>query len=205
MNLDKEINKLIKNVQEKYKVNGEIEKNYSDKIVRGHKCSMSTIIENEVTKFLCNILDDKYKYYIDFTINKRRPDLLIVNANTNQCELIVEIKANMGYCRTFDKSMVDNFVNERKIFKNSVKIKQNDENDNDIFIPISGNKDVKMMLVSFTKNNASQNKHDKIKNKLNKKDIGYYKLFDNWYNGLVESEIRNFVYDLEHVYGLKLK
>ena len=154
-------------------------KNYSDKIVRGHKCPMSTIIENEVTKFLCDILDDKYKYYIDFTVNKRRPDLLIVNTNTNECELIVEIKANMGFCRTFDKSMVDSFVNERKIFINNVKIKQKDENNCDIFIPISGNKNVKMILVSFTKHNTSLNKHEKIKKNLNNKEIGFYKLFDN--------------------------
>jgi len=201
--MEKAIEKLIKKLRENYDNNGIIDRKYDNKIIRGHKVAMSSIIENELAIFLSEILDEKYQFLIDWTVNNRRPDLLIINTENNKCELIIEIKSNMGYCRKLSQSQLNDLVNEREMFKNSITIKSKESN-KDNPQSISGNKNIKLIFVSSTSDNSSEENHITNKKELKKYNIEYFCLFEGWYDNLKQKEIQDFIESIKK-YGLKFK
>ena len=72
------------------------------RIVRGHLRSISTDIEDGIALFVSHVLPEGYKLLLDPSIHvdgvNNRPDLLVVD-ESNAVKAMIEIKANMGWCR----------------------------------------------------------------------------------------------------------
>ena len=98
MNTDKNLNELNSNIKEIFLKTKE---SLKSNIIRGQSRSISSDIEDELSMFISNVLSNKYIFYINSYIrieNKGyRPDLLIID--NNKVIAMIEIKANMGYCR----------------------------------------------------------------------------------------------------------
>ena len=160
----------------------------SNNIFRGHIPSVSSIIENEIALFLREELNKKYKYYIDYGIQKHRPDLLVVDEN-NTIKYIIEIKSNIGYCREIKGDYLKKLKEERELFRKNEIInisyttkdgKKATKNE----VEVKGNPDVKMFFIILTSDNASLKYHENNIKNLKKENIGYYVLFKNWYGDL---------------------
>ena len=190
--MEKYINELKINIERQYDkllLQEDIKKNC---IIRGHVPTVSCMVENEITNFLSDLIKKDYIFYIDCTVNKKRPDLLVVNKETNKCELIIEIKSNMGYCRKINDA--SKFIKELEYFKKNDKIKvtyyeYTGGNKESKYQIISKNDDVKMIFLVLTSDNCNEENHIYNRIILNKNDIQYFTLFSGWYNDLKINEV----------------
>lgn len=99
MKIEDAINELVSYMKKVYEqINNKVGQN----IYRGHLRSISTDIEDGIALFLSKILPEGYKLFLDSSIHvdgvNFRPDVLVVN-DKNECYAMIEIKANMGWCR----------------------------------------------------------------------------------------------------------
>lgn len=161
-------------------------------IYRGHSRSISTDIEDAIAIFISDILpEDEYKILSDPSIyinhKNHRPDLLVINKN-NEVTLLIEIKANMGWCRDASNVLNDMIKND-SIFKREIQLKCEFSKKEAITVLY---KNPKLLLVALTDGNCSKEKH--LKNKDYAKSINIYQfnLFSGWYGNLSNNEISDF-------------
>ena len=132
-------------------------------IYRGHSRSISTDIEDAIAIFISDILhEDKYKILSDPSIyinhKKHRPDILVVDKN-NEVILLIEIKAQMGYCRDASPVLND-MIKNNDMFKKEIQLECEFSKKEAITVLY---KNPKLLLVALTDGNCSKEKH--IKNK----------------------------------------
>ena len=161
-------------------------------IYRGHSRSISTDIEDAIAIFISDILhEDKYKILSDPSIyinhKKHRPDILVVDKN-NEVILLIEIKAQMGYCRDASPVLND-MIKNNDMFKKEIQLECEFSKKEAITVLY---KNPKLLLVALTDGNCSKEKH--IKNKDYAKSINIYQfnLFSGWYDNLSNCEISDF-------------
>ena len=161
-------------------------------IYRGHSRSISTDIEDAIAIFISDILhEDKYKILSDPSIyinhKKHRPDILVVDKN-NEVILLIEIKAQMGYCRDASPVLND-MIKNNDMLKKEIQLECEFSKKEAITVLY---KNPKLLLVALTDGNCSKEKH--IKNKDYAKSINIYQfnLFSGWYDNLSNCEISDF-------------
>ena len=189
-----EVNELRKSIKTKYEQIAIVD-GLNSQIIRGHIPAISFIVENEITLFLNKIMKKGYLFFIDCTIGEHRPDLIIVNEKTNQCELIIEIKSNMGYCRNI-KTQIKKYLEQIEWLENNCKIIYYQYIDGDrkkYEKHIEKSRNIKMILISLTSHNCSNENHNINKKELENVEIKYFNLFDGWYNDLKENEINQLI------------
>lgn len=170
----------------------ETNKQLRPNIFRGHCRSICTDIEDALAIFLSEIISkNDYKIFSDpsIYINRKnhRPDLLVVNQN-NEVVFMIEIKANMCWCRDA-KNVLDGMVDNDCIFKKQVNLKcefSKGTTQNVIY------KNPKLLLVSLTNWNCSETRHAINKNYATSVNINQYNLFSGWYDNLTNCEIDDF-------------
>lgn len=188
------IDSLKQHIAKKYIQNT---KKIKTNIYRGNSRSLSSDVEEEIAIFCKTIMPKKYKYYIDVSIHEggknHKPDLLIVNTN-GEVVAMIEIKANMGYCRNAG-AVIDKLHNNDKVFKekNELLFKIHDGNKANVKY---GN-NVKLFLIALTRENCDKNSHKKNRLNASKASIKYFTLFDGWYDNLSNNEIINFANELQ--------
>lgn len=181
--LKKNINQIYNGTKEKLKPN----------IYRGHSRTISTDIEDETTLFIANVLPDSYKFLIDASINidgkNNRPDLLVVD-DKNHVKFMIELKANMGYCRNATHVINEMIDNHHKFSKVSIlTCKFSDEEVQTVIYDYN----VQLFLLSFTDGNCSLENHINNKQYADQQGIYHYNLFSGWYGELRDKEIHEFV------------
>ncbi|PKK98662.1 MAG: hypothetical protein CVV57_05615 [Tenericutes bacterium HGW-Tenericutes-2] len=189
MELSDAIEKLKKHISNIYLSTGN---KIGDNIYRGHLRTISTDIEDGIAIFISDILPGEYKIFLDSSIHiggkKNRPDLLVVDSNNN-VKAMVEIKANMGWCRNASM-VIDDIILSDIMFKThkNLTCEFSREENQKIFY----GENVKLFLVAFTDNNSSLKNH--VANKLyaSKFDVFQFNLFTGWYDSLSNCEIEEF-------------
>lgn len=175
----------IKNIYNKTR------ENIGNNIFRGHSRSISTDIEDKLALFITN-LQPEVKVFLDpsIYINKKthRPDLFIVNTK-NEVIAMIEIKANMGWCRNA-AGVIDKILSNDKLFNQTGRL-DCEFSDNSKY-SVSYSKNVKLFLISLTKGNCSDKNHEQNKEYSIQNNVFLFNLFDGWYNSLVNYEIENF-------------
>lgn len=213
MNIVEEVESLKKNIKDIYIKRGTIGGIDKNKIYIGRKPSISSEVEEQITLFLSRILSDKYTFYIDCYMYKRRPDVLVVDKDTNKCVLILEIKSCMGYYRELSNEEINSCVDLVNIFKNKdieafSRYDTADSNmeyvEGKLANPIRKNNNVKFMFVVLSRASCSEVAHLSNKNRLEKHNLYYYGLFDDWYDNLQDKEIYDFIDNLKFI-GLEFR
>ena len=170
-------------------------KKISNQIYRGHLRSISTDIEDGIALFVSKLLP-KHKILLDTSIkveNKtHRPDIIVVNEK-DEVVAAIEIKANMGWCRDASK-VVDHIIDCDNIFKHTKTLTCTLSNQASHTVSYPSN--VKQFLIALTQGNCSHNKHTENKKYAISKNVGYFNLFDGWYNNLIDLEIETFIKEL---------
>lgn len=186
------IDKLKSNISEIYKTTN---KKLANNIYKGHLCTMSSDVEDQIAIFLSKILPDGYKFFIDpqISVNKKnhRPDLLIINRN-NDVVAMIEIKAQMGYCRNANW-VIDKIIEYDEEFKDlklNCNLKVEEEPYNYQIVNYGNN--VKLFLISFSDWNCSAENHKNNKEYAKYRNVFYYTLFSGWYNCLENIDIEDF-------------
>lgn len=165
-------------------------------IVRGHLRSISTDIEDEIALFVSHVLPEGYKLLLDPSIHvdgvNNRPDLLVVD-ESNAVKAMIEIKANMGWCRNAS-GVLDDIVSNDAIFKSQGRLSC--EFSKEETIEVFYGEGVKLFLVALTDSNCTEKKH--IANKAYADSVGVhqYNLFSGWYGGLTPLEVETFAAEL---------
>lgn len=112
--LKKKIIKLRNELESFYKEKSKID--FNSNVIRGHVWPISYEFEDKFTNILSEIFkDNDYMFYTDFSLEKRRPDILITKKN--QVVALIELKANLGWCRDWNKKdnkrSIKNEINEK--------------------------------------------------------------------------------------------
>ncbi len=200
----KEIEELKTYIKNKYEETRQVvEGNKGSEIYRGHSRSLSTDIEDAIAIFISKLLPS-CKVFIDPSISiggkKHRPDILIIDKN-NETIGMIEVKSNMGWCRNAS-DVIANIKQNNIDFSDNTPLRcefseknNEDMNKEEPKIVKYGN-DVKLFLVSFTKDNCSDKKHDNNKDKAIKANVSYFTLFSGWYGSLVDCDIYKFAEEL---------
>jgi hypothetical protein len=188
--INKEVESLKLSIKNIY---SQTKQNLRSNIYRGHSRSISSDIEDQITVFISNILPKNFKFLLDSSLNidgkNNRPDLIVVDEDNN-VKFLIELKANMGYCRNATKVIDDIRDNHEKFSKKgSLICKFSDGNQ----IIINYNEEVKLFLISFTDNNCSSKKHVLNKNYADQKGVHHFNLFSGWYGDLTDKEVDSFV------------
>lgn len=165
-------------------------------IVRGHLRSISTDIEDGIALFVSHVLPEGYKLLLDPSIHvdgvNNRPDLLVVD-ESNAVKAMIEIKANMGWCRNAS-GVLDDIVSNDAKFKSQGRLSC--EFSKEETIEVFYEEGVKLFLVALTDSNCTEKKH--IANKAYADSVGVhqYNLFSGWYGGLTPLEVETFAAEL---------
>jgi hypothetical protein len=192
-----ELNKAIESLKSDIlSIYSQTKNSLKPNIYRGHSRSISADIEDCVTVFISNILPSEYKFFIDASVRlngrSKRPDLLIVDQN-NKVYAMVEIKANMGYCREASNEInkiIDNHNSSIELSNLVCKFSDRDEEE------VEYSKDVKLFLISLTDSNNSSRNHSNNKIYATSKSVHHYNLFSGWYDSLTNNEIMDFVHEI---------
>ena len=191
MDLSKE---LIEYIEEAYKSTA---KQLARNIFRGHLRSISSDIEDGIAIFISKALPQDYKLFLDPTINIdnriNRPDLLVVDSHDNVAAMI-EIKANMGWCRDAMPT-IDNIIKKDTLFRSTKKLIC--EFSNKKIVEVSYEKGVKLYLISLTDKNCSGKRHEQNKQYALNNNVHYYNLFTEWYDSLQVKDAEVFLSDLK--------
>lgn len=198
-------NDAIKNLKEgiinKYETeNTKLQKMEKQGIFRGHRTTMSTEIEDNIALLIKNILPNNYQIFIDpsITINKKnyRPDIIIIDNNTLQVKAMLEIKANMGYCRDAKKEL-EQLKNKHKVFydcKNlNLKYSISKPSEKEIIY----SKKTKCFFIVYSNENCTETNHKNNKSYAKKLNIPYLILFDGWYNEPKNRDIETFIKEIK--------
>ena len=195
MNLVDDLKERIKNIWK------ETRNNIEDNIIRGHSRSISTDVEDQIAWFIYKVLYDKVKIFIDpsITIDGQtyRPDLLVVR--DKKVIALVEIKANMGWCRNAS-SVIEKELEERhSVFskKEEIECKFSITETSKI---VNYDKSVKLYLIALTSANGGK-LEDNNNNKAyaERHGVKHYILFDGWYDKLETRDIDDFINDLQNI------
>ena len=169
----------------------------NDRVYRGHSRSISTDIEDSIALLIYDIIPNDYYLILDPSIyvNKQnhRPDLLIVNGE-NKVVGLVEIKANMGWCRNAS-GVLNNLKKEDNIFKENkiLKCKLSSDNSKEVNYP----DDVKLFLVALTgENGGGESRHQTNKENAQALNIKHFILFDGWYDALRNRDAEEFAIEI---------
>ncbi len=170
----------------------------NDRVIRGHSRSISTDIENCITLFLYKLLPEGFRYYLDPTVKANghtsRPDLLIID-DSNSVFAFVEIKSNMGYCRDA-QPVIDKMIENDENYRAESNLKCEFSSEEESYTVTYTNK-VKKMLISLTKDNCKDEKHDNNKSYAQSKGVSYYNLFTKWYDELEDYEIDSLIEEIQ--------
>ena len=164
-------------------------------IIRGHRTAMSATIEDNIALLIKNVLPDNYKIFIDpsITINKKtyRPDIMIIN-NKQHVKAMLEIKANIGYCRNAKKEL-KKLENKHKKFYKCTKLKCSLSEKEVIY-----SKNTKCFFIVYSSDNCGDKENHEI-NKLYAKNLNipYLVLFDGWYNNSTNRDIETFIKEIK--------
>ena len=165
-------------------------------IVRGHLRSISTDIEDGIGLFLSEVLPEDYQILLDPSIHvdgkNNRPDALVTDSNMNVVAMI-EIKANMGWCRDASWVLGDIVENDSK-FKEMKTL--NCEFSSQESIEVKYGEGVKLFLISLTDSNCPAKKHEANKRVAAEKRVYQFNLFSGWYGSLEPLEIQLFIDEL---------
>lgn len=213
MSIVEEVELLKSNIKDIYNKKGTIKNISKNKIYLGRKPPISSEVEEQIALFLSRILSDKYIFYIDCCMHKRRPDILIVDKTTNKGVLVLEIKTCMGYYKELSNDAIKSCIDLVNILKNNdveyfnrynVSSDEMEYLEDYLDNPIIKNKDIKFMFVVLTKISCNEIIHDRNKNKFEKYNMNYYGLFDDWYDNLKDKEIYEFIDKLKEI-GLEFR
>lgn len=165
-------------------------------IVRGHLRSISTDIEYGIALFVSHVLPEGYKLLLDPSIHvdgvNNRPDLLVVD-ESNAVKAMIEIKANMGWCRNAS-GVLDDIVSNDAKFKSQGRLSC--EFSKEETIEVFYGEGVKLFLVALTDSNCTEKKHIANKAYANSVGVHQYNLFSGWYGGLTPLEVETFAAEL---------
>lgn len=165
-------------------------------IVRGHLRSISTDIEDGIALFVSHVLPEGYKLLLDPSIHvdgvNNRPDLLVVD-ESNAVKAMIEIKANMGWCRNAS-GVLDDIVSNDAKFKSQGRLSC--EFSKEETIEVFYGKGVKLFLVALTDSNCTEKKHIANKSYADSVGVHQYNLFSGWYGGLTPLEVETFAAEL---------
>lgn len=168
----------------------------NNNIYRGHLRSISTDIEDSIAVFVSNLLPETYCLILDPSIyvdgKNNRPDLLIVN-DKQEVIAMIEIKANMGWCRNAQWVLKDMVENNNKFISAKTLLCEISNGENK---EVSYGSNVPMFLISLTDGNCSESKHEANKNTADELGIKHYLLFSGWYGGLKDKDIEFFANDI---------
>ncbi|MCR4660647.1 MAG: hypothetical protein K5765_01440 [Clostridia bacterium] len=181
---------------------GYIKKSYSainekigPNIFRGHLQSLSVNIENGIALFVSNILPDN-KIFLDPSIHidgkNNRPDLLVVN-EAKEVVAMIEIKANMGWCRNA-KGVIDDMLlnNDKYIKEESLYCEFSREESQSV----TYSDKVKLFLIALTDGNCNEKYHKANKEYAKANNVFQFNLFSGWYGELTDCEIEQFADEL---------
>ena len=125
-------------------------------IYRGHSRSISTDIEDSVALLLSELLPKNYSFMLDPSIyvngKINRPDLLVLNEK-NDVVAMIEIKANMGWCRNASSVLNDIIFNDKQ-FKEANSLWCEISNGDNRKITYSDG--VELFLISLTDGNCAE-------------------------------------------------
>lgn len=194
MNLVDDLKEGIKNIWE------ETRNNIKTNIIRGHSRSISTDVENQIALFISEVLGNTVKIFIDPSITIKgktyRPDLLVVRGS--DVIALVEIKANMGWCRNASSVIDEELVKRHEVFSgNDIVCKFSiTETSEKVFYGES----VNLYLIALTSANGGK-LEDNNNNKAyaEKYGVKHYILFDGWYDKLKTRDIEDFINDLHGI------
>ena len=193
MVINKAIINLIKDISEKYE---QTNRAIGPNIFRGHLRSISTDIEDCIALFISSILPLDYKIYLDPSVyvdgHNHRPDLLVLNEK-NECYAMIEIKANMGYCRNAEE-VITREIETHDIFSNERSLSCNLSSGEAQVVLYT--KKTKLYLIALTAANCSERNHDNNRDCASNNGIKHFILFDGWYDSLTGREITDFANDL---------
>lgn len=165
-------------------------------IVRGHLRSISTDIEDGIALFVSHVLPEGYKLLLDPSIHvdgvNNRPDLLVVD-ESNAVKAMIEIKANMGWCRNAS-GVLDDIVSNDAKFKSQGRLSC--EFSKEETIEVFYGEGVKLFFVALTDSNCTEKKHIANKAYANSVGVHQYNLFSGWYGGLTPLEVETFAAEL---------
>lgn len=173
--------------------------NIGNDIIRGHSRSISTDVEDMIALFISKIYNNKVKIFIDpsVTINKQtyRPDVLVIR--NGKVIALVEIKANMGWCRDASSVINEELVKRQKTFSKEKQIEckfsitKTSET-------VLYDDNVKSYLIALTSENGGKLEAEN-KAYAKKQGVNHYILFDGWYDNLQDRDIDEFVKDLKTI------
>ena len=154
MNIEEAAKSIKKHIEEIYnKVINPVAPN----VIRGHHRTISAEVEDEIGLFVSMIMRDDYLFILDPSIRvdgkTSRPDLLVADSN-NIVKALIEIKTNMGWCRTAD-SVIDKLLEKDRKFKKE-KILKCSFSSRDEKIQVEYPNNVKLFLVSFSDRNCDE-------------------------------------------------
>lgn len=191
-----DINNAIKNLK-KY-INSSYEetcKKIGPNILRGHLRVLSTDIEDGIALFISNLMPN-HKVFLDSSIyingKNNRPDLLVVNED-NEVVAMVEIKANMGWCRNA-KNVIDDIVSNDDKFQRETELICVFSREDSQIVKYKNN--VKLFLIAFTDGNCSKQKHQLNKAYAKTTNVKQFNLFSGWYDSLDDCEVDEFANEL---------
>ena len=169
----------------------------NDRVFRGHSRSISTDIEDSIALLIYDIVPSDYYLILDPSIyigkQNHRPDLLIVNSNDEVVGL-VEIKANMGWCRDATQ-VLSSLKEEDDLFKESkyLKCKLSSDSTKEVVYPDN----VALFLVALTSENGGGEAKIAANMEFAKSlNIKHFILFNGWYYELENRGVEAFTEDI---------
>ena len=195
MSFAKEISDLKKYIEKAYQ---STYAKISPNIFRGHLRAISADIENGIAMFTASILP-QHKLFLDVSIHvggkNNRPDLLIINER-NEVVAMVEIKANMGYCRNA-QAVIDNIIANNNQFRDKGTLECEFSREERQTVSYKDN--VKLFLISLTEQNCTASNHASNKFYAASKGVKQFNLFSGWYENLSDCEISQYASELQNI------
>ena len=193
MNINESIDALNKRIKEVYYAT----KNHlNERIYRGHSRSISTDIEDAIALFIYDFIPNDYYLIVDPSVHvlgkTHRPDVLIVNGN-NEVVALIEIKANMGWCRDA-RWVLNDIIEDDKAYNQASTLicKLSDDTKKEV----SYGENVAKFLVALTSENSDEDKHNANKKYASSLGIRHYLLFSSWYHSLEKKDAGFFARDI---------
>ena len=178
-------------------------------ILRGHIPSMSSMVEDEIAKFILKVTSQKWKIYLDSSISVKtnqnktktfRPDMLLLDEKGN-VKAIFEIKTSMGYYRDAIK-VIEKLINMHKAFIKTQYLLcsfSRKGKEKAIKQEVIYQKDVQRFIITYSDNACDEKHHTQNKANAKKKGICHFILFNGWYddNEMRYDDMSNFIKQLK--------
>ena len=192
-----DIEHAIANLKERIRVARESTKSkLAPNVRRGHLRSISTDIEDAIGLFVAEIVPEGCHVFLDPSIHvggkNNRPDMLVVREDGTVAAM-VEIKANMGWCRNASWVIDDILDNDAKFKGEGTLHCEFSKDDN---ADVSYGEGVKLFLVSLVDGNCPRDKHQANKAYASSHGVLQMNLFAGWYDSLGDLEVRSFAQEV---------